>query len=533
MLGVAARCSALVILCLAAGGTLAAQTGEPVDEEAVRILRRLGLDESRVMEHLAWICDVHGPRLTGSPNLRRAQEWAVATLEEWGLENVHLDEWGPFGRGWQLDDFAMRVVGENPWPILALPKAWSPSLEGEVVGEVLNATAMTAEELGSIDLSDKIVLIESPRETAEWFGGTALRFDDAELLALATGMPLPDRSPSGQPPGDWRTGFQKRRAILNVLRTNRPLMIVDRSYKGDYGTLFVTGASVLEEADGRRSRPWETGVDVVPQVTMAVEHFNRICRLLERGVAVRVAVRLRATYFDEDPMEYNVIAELPGGDPELGDQVVMLGAHFDSWHAGTGTTDNGCGSAVMMEAIRLVKELCAETGVRPRRTIRLALWSGEEQGLRGSRAWVEKHLAPRDEDGTVNPMPAHGKVSGYFNLDNGTGRIRGVWLQGNEAVAALFRAWLRPFHDLGAGTLTLRDTGGTDHLAFDAVGIPGFQFIQDPVAYDTRTHHSNMDVRDHAVAEDLRQAATIIACFVWHTAQRNELLPRSGPATAR
>jgi Zn-dependent M28 family amino/carboxypeptidase len=228
-------------------------------------------------------------------------------------------------------------------------------------------------------------------------------------------------------------------------------------------------------------------------------------------------------------MERNVLAEIPGRDPKLAAQVVMIGAHFDSWHSGTGSTDNGCGSAVMIEAMRLLTRLCEETGAGPRRTIRIGLWSGEEQGLLGSRAYVAAQVAAPGAERGAPPSelhPLHAKLSGYYNLDNGTGRIRGVYLQGNEAVAAIFRAWLRPFHDLGAATLTLADTGGTDHLAFHGVGVPGFQFIQDPVAYGTRTHHSNMDVWDHAIADDLRQAATIIASFAWHTAQRDEMLPR-------
>jgi Zn-dependent M28 family amino/carboxypeptidase len=244
-------------------------------------------------------------------------------------------------------------------------------------------------------------------------------------------------------------------------------------------------------------------------------------RMLKKGVPVRVAFELNATFFDEDPMQYNVLAEIPGADPQLGSEVVMLGAHFDSWHSGTGATDNGCGSAVMMEAVRLLQQLIAETGKRPRRTIRIALWSGEEQGLRGSRAYCTEHFGTRAE-----PKPEHEKLSGYFNLDNGTGRIRGVWLQGNEACGPIFGRWLEPFHDLDAKTVTIRDTGGTDHQAFDGVGLPGFQFIQDTISYSPRTHHSNMDNWDHAVAKDLEQAATIVASFVWHAAQRDEKLPR-------
>jgi hypothetical protein len=506
---------------------LAAQ--EPVDERAVEILRRQGLEDSQVMEHLSWICDVHGGRLTGSPNLRRAQDWAVETLRGFGLADVHLEEWGPFGRSWRLEEFSMRVVGENPWPVLAWPKAWSPGLDGEVLAEVVDADALTADQLRALDLSDKVVLIESARPVAEWFVGTAQRFDEAELLAMANGSAIPQRD-TGQPPsGDWRTGFQKRQAMMAVLRENRPLMLLDRNYKGDQGAVFVTGATALGGPGQERARAQDPGADVIPQATLAVEHYNRIVRLLGKGLPVRLAVRLRVDQSADAVMERNVLAEIPGRDPQLAEQVVMIGAHFDSWHAGTGSTDNGCGSAVMIEAMRLLTRLCEEIGEAPRRTIRIGLWSGEEQGLLGSRAYVAAHVAAPGEGRGAPPsalLPLHERLSGYYNLDNGTGRIRGVYLQGNEAVAPIFRAWLRPFHDLGAATLTLADTGGTDHLAFHGAGVPGFQFIQDPVAYGTRTHHSNIDVWDHAIADDLRQAATIIASFAWHTAQRDEMLPR-------
>lgn len=513
---------------------------QDVDREgptAVEILRRHGLEHSEVMEHLSWICDVHGGRLTGSANLQRAQAWAAEKLRGFGLENVHLEEWGPFGRRWQFDEFSMRVVGDNPWPVLAYPKAWSPGFDGEVVAQVVNADALTADGLRSMDLSNKIVLLESGRPINEWFVGTGHRFTDSELLAMANGSPMPGRD-TGQPAsGDWRTGFQKRQAIMAILRDNRPLMLLDRSYKGDQGAVFVTGASALPGPDGGRVRAQSAEAEVIPQATLAVEHYNRIVRLLAKGQTVELAVRLRVTASQDAVMDRNVIAEIKGADPELAEQLVMIGAHFDSWHTATGTTDNGCGSAVMIEAMRLLTKLVEESGQRPRRTIRIALWSGEEQGLLGSRAYVAKHVASPGEGRGAPPsalLDLHGRISGYFNLDNGTGRVRGVYLEGNEAVAPIFREWLKPFHDLGAATLTLSDTGGTDHMAFDGVGVPGFQFIQDPVAYSTRTHHSNIDVWDHAVAADLRQAATIIASFAWNTAQRDEMLPRKPlPVPAR
>lgn len=501
---------------------------EPVDAAAVEVLRTHGLEKSQVMDLLSWICDVHGPRLTGSPNLRRAQDWARQTFEEWGLANAHFEEWGPFGRGWQLDHVSMEAVGENPWPVLAWPKAWSPSLP-PVEAEIVLAREMNAEALRALDLADKIVLFDEPREVSEPFDGTARRFDAEALLAMANGS----REPRGSArqrrsrAANLPSGFAKSGEIRKVLAENPPLAVLDRGYKGDYGTLFVSSASATT-ADGERARPWQEDVRVVPQFTLSVEHYNRLYRLAKKGLPVRLAIDLKTTYVDGDPMERNVIAEIPGTDPELRDEVVMIGAHFDSWHSGTGATDNGCGSAVMMEAMRLLTRVVEESGLGPRRTIRIGLWSGEEQGLYGSRAYVTDHFAVPGGRGEPPKelKPEWHKLAGYYNLDNGTGKVRGIYLQGNQACDPIFRAWLRPFHDIDAATVTANNTGGTDHLAFDRIGLPGFQFIQDPVAYSTRTHHSNMDVWDHAVAEDLQQAATVIASFAWHTAQRDEKLPR-------
>ncbi|MEC7583506.1 MAG: M28 family peptidase [Planctomycetota bacterium] len=506
--------------------SLANVAAQDVDEAAVEFFRNQGLepDHSRVMEHLSWICDVHGPRLTGSPNMRRAQDWAIATLGEWGLQNAKKEKWGPFGRGWRCDRAGMRVVGDNPWPVLAYAKAWSPSL-GRVTAEVVNVYAMDADTLRNADLTGKVVLTEPPRAVSEPFDGVSRRFDSEDLLVMAdqradAGRSRQRRSAEASRT-NFRTGFQRRGQMLEILATKNPLAMIDRGYKGDYGTVFVGGARAMPGPDGGRTSARAVGAKVVPQFTIAVEHYNRMCRLLDKGFPVHVELDLETTFFDEDLYDYNVVAEIPGSDPELGSQVVMMGAHLDSWHTGTGSTDNGSGSAVAMEAARLIARYVQESGVKPRRTVRVALWSGEEQGLLGSRAYVREHYGE-----TGKPNEEHAQISGYFNLDNGTGRIRGVYLQGNEAIAATFRSWLRPFHDIGATTLTLNNTGGTDHLAFSRVGIPGFQFIQDPVSYSTRTHHSNMDVWDHAVADDLRQASTIMAAFVWHTAQRDELLPR-------
>jgi len=303
------------------------------------------------------------------------------------------------------------------------------------------------------------------------------------------------------------------------LYEEKPLALIGRSYKGDLGTVFVSGARAKE------GRARNKDAEVLPQVTMSVEHYNRIFRLLKKGLPVSLKMNLKSTYTNADEMEHNIIAEIPGTD--LKDEIVMFGAHFDSWHTSTGATDNAAGSAVMIETARILLETIKETGMRPRRTLRLALWTGEEQGLLGSRAYVRKHFAETDDRGNVQKLkPAQSNISAYYNLDNGTGKIRGIYLQGNGDAGPVFRPWLNEFKDLDANTMTLSNTGGTDHRAFDAVGIPGFQFIQDPAAYWSRTHHSNMDNWDHLIADDLKQAATVIASFVWNTSQRDDKIPR-------
>ncbi len=513
--------SSALLTAQAPPAAVVAPVVEPVDEAAVTFLRQEGLERSQVMEHLSTMCDVHGPRLTGSINLRNAQAWAVQAFTGFGLQNARTEEWGPFGRAWRMDRCVVEVVGDNPWPVIAYAKAWSPAMSG--ICEVVAASELDAEALGAMDLAGKVVFLEGDRTVSEPFDGEARRLDSEDLLALAD-QAAPrgrQRAQQARDANDFRMGFQRREAVLRLLAQKRPAAIVDRAGKGDYGTVFVSGASALPGEDGQRRRASDPGAEVIPQFTMAVEHYNRILRLLRKGVPVKLGIELKVTWTDTDLMERNVLAEIPGGDPERQDQVVMIGAHFDSWHTGTGTTDNGCGSAVVMEAARLLAAWVKQSGAAPRRTIRAALWSGEEQGLLGSRAYARQHFGERGA-----PTAEHGRLAGYFNLDNGTGRVRGVYLQGNAACAPIFRAWLRPFHDLDARTLTLDDTGGTDHLAFDGLGIPGFQFIQDPVNYSTRTHHSNMDVWDHAVADDLRQASVLMAAFAWHTAQRDEMLPR-------
>ncbi|RMF24538.1 MAG: M28 family peptidase, partial [Bacteroidetes bacterium] len=367
------RITLLLLLVGIALGSLFAQ--EKVDAEINDLIRKHGLEQSQVMEIASWIVDVYGPRLTGSPGLDRATEWAVEELKKWGMQNVHLHEWGPFGRGWELEHFEMHCLEPSYFPIIAYPKAWSPSTDGVVEGEVIYLDANTEEELEQYrgKLRGKFVFIDTLRVLEEWFDPLAKRHDAESLLELAN-APMPTPRVFRRFP---RSGRNFVRKLRELLYEEQPLAYIDRSYKGDYGTVFVSGARA-KEGSAR-----DEGAEVLPQITMAVEHYNRIFRMLKKGIPVKLSMELRARCTNPDGMEHNIIAEIPGTD--LKDEVVMFGAHFDSWHAATGATDNGAGSAVMMEVARILLKVIEESGVQPRRTLRLALWTGEEQGLYGSR----------------------------------------------------------------------------------------------------------------------------------------------------
>lgn len=511
--------SALVGLALCLPGQ--AQPSDISIDSVLQVIRRIGLEQSQVGELASMLTDVYGPRLSGSPNLARARKWAVKSLTSWDWQQAREDEWGPFGVSWELEHFAMHAYTPGYWPVLAYPKAWSPSVKGEIQGEVVFLDVSEEADLEAYrgKLKGKFVLIDTIREVSEWFDPPASRLEPVDLLDLANAGPDAPR-----PRRQWQAtgGMSFNRTMWKFLHEEKPACVIERHYKGDLGTVFLTGA----RSGDPEKRAQHAGAVTLPQVTMSVEHFNRLIRLIHRGIVPELSLSLQVKTSDKEVMEANVLAEWPGTDKA--DEQVVFGAHLDSWHAGTGATDNAAGSAVMLEVARILSETIRETGIKPRRTLQLALWTGEEQGLLGSIAHVRKYYA-ETEPNSYTPKtlkPAQAKVSAYYNLDNGTGRIRGIYLQGNQEAGTVFRPWLDPFRDLDAATITLKNTGGTDHLPFDGVGIPGFQFIQDPVAYGPRTHHSNMDNFDHLLTDDLRQAATIIAAFVWQTAMRDEMIPR-------
>jgi hypothetical protein len=525
-----------------------------------------GMNRSQVMQILSQLTDVIGPRLTNSPQMRRANEWTRDEMTRWGMQNARLEKWGPFGRGWSLKRFSAEVVAPQGFPVIAYPKAWSPGTQGPLSAEVVHLAAANEQELEKYrgQLRGKIVLTGPPREVKAHFDAEGTRLNEKQLLDLAN---APDpalrrrQQQQFQATPEQRAQFRFNAVRLKFLHDEGAALLIDPG-RGDGGTLFVSAASVPPREVPPLDAPPNPAAPrtppayskdapaFAPQIVLASEHYNRLVRMLKAGERVTMAVNLEVQFHDEDLSGYNTVAEIPGGD--LKDEVVMLGGHMDSWHGGTGATDNAAGVAVAMEAARIIQTL----GLKPRRTIRVGLWSGEEQGLLGSRAYVKEHFGeivtptpqptpPGAAEGrpaaqpTPTPQgrlvtkPEYEKFSAYFNLDNGTGKIRGVYLQGNEAVRPIFRQWLQPFADTGAQTLSISNTGGTDHLAFDAVGLPGFQFIQDEIEYDTRTHHSTQDVYDRIQAEDMKQAATIMAAFVYQTAMRDEKLPRKPAPGAR
>jgi hypothetical protein len=465
------------------------------------------------MEIASYLTDVYGPRLTGSPTIRLAGDWAVKKLTEWGAADARLEDWGTFGRGWTNERFSAHVVAPRPFPIVGVPKAWTPGTNGALTGDAVYVPLSSEADFDAWKgkLKGKIVLATPMREVKASFDPLAKRFDEKSLAELQQIDPTAPRRRD-------RSRYRFQRQALTFLSEQGVAAILEPG-RGDGGTLFVQQGGPFSDKppDSRSpyaSLPWPSKIPT--QVVLTVEHYDRIARMLEKKVPVTIELNVQNRFTDEQ-QGFNVIAELPGSDKA--DEIVMLGAHFDSWHGATGATDNAAGSAVMMEAIRILKA----SGVRLRRTVRLALWTGEEQGLLGSRAYVKSHFGDRY---TMELLPAQAKISGYFNVDNGTGAIRGVYLQGNQAIGPIFEAWMKPFASLGMTTLTPQDTGGTDHLSFDAVGIPGFQFIQDPVEYETRTHHSNMDDYDRLQPADMMKNAVIVASFVYHAANRDGMLPR-------
>lgn len=499
---------------------------EKVDLAMVNRIKTEAFQNSHVMESAFYLTDVYGPRLTGSPGLQAAGEWIVRTMKDWGLAKPELEKWGPFGQGWTCTRFSAQMKEPQFSPLIGFARPWSPGTNGPVQGDPMLAVITSAADFDKYKgkLKGKIVLLGEPRQLMPITKAQASRYSESELEALEMApdpaarssfgggagpqtllMPRPSMPP-GMPAGGM-VGMRQFRVQLNKFLVDEGVAVVVTSgTNADGGTVFAQAAG---SQDPKELLP-------PPSVALTPEHYNRVARLLEKKVPVTLEFDIQAKITPPGD-SFTVSAEIPGSAKNA--EIVMVGAHLDSWTGGTGATDNAAGCAVAMEAMRILKSL----NVSMPRTVRMGLWTGEEQGLLGSRAYVKEHFADPTE---MKLKPEHAKLSGYFNLDNGTGKIRGVYLQGNDMMRPIFEAWLAPFKDLGATSVTNRNTGGTDHQAYDAVGLPGFQFIQDEVEYNSRTHHSNMDLFDRLQAGDLMQASAVMASMIYDAATRPEMLPR-------
>lgn len=502
----------LLVLLLATTAGVTSQQ-EPIDHEMVARIRQEGLDRSQVWATFSQLVDVFGPRLTASPAYNAAVRWARDELRGWGLDDAHLQSF-EFGRGWTLEGFTLEMVEPRYMPLMGYPKAWSPSTDGEVLGAPLLLAGLDADELTSYEgkLGGAIVMTR-PEETRFITEDRDYPpdFRDAGIEATAgrwspnsrTNVSEEDRARQQAEQQTARTARRQRRELTQMLRAEGAAVALEPS-RSEHGTIFVLGQSRDDD-------------DAVPTVVLAPEHYNMIARLLGRGVDVQLRIAIASRYHEDDTNGYNVLAEIPGIDPEIGDQVVMIGAHLDSWHSAAGATDNADGAATVLEAMRILKAL----GVQPRRTIRMALWGGEEQGLHGSRRYVERHLAG---DGNA---AARDNFSVYFNLDPGAGPIKGFFLEGNEAARPFFVANLEPFADLDSTILNMGGICCTDHLSFIGEGIPGFQPIHSYEDYDVRTHHTNVDSYERISEQDLKQASVVMASLLYHAAMRDEKIPRA------
>ncbi len=517
-----------LILILCCSFSLVAQ--EKYDSATVAQIRDEGMNRSQVMEYLSYLSDVYAPRVTYSPAYKRAAEWELKELTKLGLENAHLESWIPMGKGWTLNKYSANVVGLQNWPLHSYPKVWAPGTKGAVTGEIIyldgNLDSTLAIYKGK--LKGKFVMLDSLVAVPEPFTAYGSRIADSTLLQMAN-------ADMSRPRGGQRryemTPERKRRFAMYFAKQDLCMkegaLGLLSAGRGEGGNIYVQNAYVPYSPDTpdslQLSAQDPTAPKLLPQIAIATEQYNRLYRMLQKGEKPKLELNVDVTMSKPDS-GYNIIADFPGTD--LKDEVVIIGGHFDTWHGGTGATDDGTGVAVCMEAIRIMKAL----GLKPRRTIRVALWGGEEQGLIGSKRYVESHYGQRaQDDGSgsreITYLPEAENFDVYFNNDNGGGKVRGIYLQANEATRPIFRSWLRPFTDLGAATITPRNTGGTDHQSFDAINLPGFQFIQDPIDY-WRTHHATTDVYERVIPEDLKQASVIMAAFAYNAAMRDEKFPR-------
>jgi carboxypeptidase Q len=515
---------------------------ENLDLEMYGRIRVEGLDHSHIMEYASGLFDGIGPRLTGSPNMAKANAWTRDQLTAMGCANAKLESWGEFGMGWRQISTSVDMATPDTAVLIAQATPWSPATPGAVTAEVI-AVPYPQDENDLAQwkgkLAGKIILFGRPPVVPPDPAPLLQHYDEAKLRQIFD-YPLDgdfkDQSVESPDPNFWAAVFKQvnsKEKISKFFADEHAVAIFLSSYAGDGGIMRDDN----NEAMGQRVFMADHK-QPIPSAVLANEGFGRIARLLQAGVPVTATVNINTQFTGEHEQGYNTIAEIPGTDPNLKEQVVMLGGHLDSWIAGTGATDDGAGAIIAMEAMRILTAL----HVQPRRTIRIALWSGEEQGEYGSLNYVRNHFATvglstdpaqmevpdflRQQVGPLKTKPEYGLISGYFNIDNGGGRLLGIYTENNAAIGPIFEQWIKPLKDIGVTTVSSRKTGGTDHESFDQAGIPGFQFIQDPRDYETRSVHTNQDVYERLSPSDLKQAAVVEATFVYDTAMRQQMLPR-------
>lgn len=529
-------------ILLAASSAIAQVSTENIDTSVIAKIKNEGLNHSQAYSIISTLCDVYGQRLNWSPEYKNAAVWAASQLNSWGISNVHFENWAPLGKGWSLKKFSLSATSPLNYPIIAYPKAWSPGLDKAIEASTIYLDVKSESDLENYKgkLKNKFVLISPLEEIKPHFEADAKRDVDSVLLKMANASASAQRQRRGGSTDSNSMQKRLQEAQLNAkkieLCQSEGAIALLSSGRADDGTVAVMSASTYKmpastsDLFGSKVNIYDADAPkVLPQIAISAEQYNRIFRVLQKGVAVKLEMNFKVEFTLADSA-FNIIAEIPGSD--LKDEIVLIGGHFDSWHTGTGASDNATGTTVALEAIRIIKQL----GLQPRRTIRIGLWGGEEQGLLGSRAYVKQHLAEREVSDNSSSAGANSgalikksefeKFSVYFNDDNGAGKFRGINLQGNEAVRPIFRAWLTAINDPSAQTISPQNTGGTDHLSFDGVGVPAFQFIQDPLDYFIRSWHTNMDVLERVPEEDLKQSATMMAIFAYNAAMRDNLIPR-------
>ncbi len=505
-----------VSLCLMFIATSFAQ--EKVDQQIIARIKQEGFQRSQVMQTLSYLTDIYGPRLLGTPGYREAAEWARDQLTEWGLEEARLEWFGEEFRGWEAQSFSVEMIEPRYTPLLAWPKAWVSGTDGDISGVpvLLEETDIESLQDYAGKLQGKIVLLGRGEPTAPGFEPLSTRLSNEILAEAEQNIDPTPEDPIGYMVPEPVTERMADDDLEHEEDTRWHQFFIDEGVAVllepsdfDHGILHVDGTYFTKKEE----------IKPVPYFVVANEHYSRLIRMLDKGAPPTLKVELQAQFYENPEFNVNVLAELPGEDDKLREQIVMLGAHFDSWHAGTGAVDNAAGSAVVMEAVRILTAIDAHLA----RTVRVGLWGGEEQGYLGSAAYVKRHVG---DIFTGEKKEEQSKISAYFNYDNGSGKIRGIYLQGNEAVRPIFAAYLEPFQYLGASTLAIQNASWTDHEQFDALNVPAFQFIQDPINYMTVTHHTNLDLYEYVIEDDLKQSAVILASIVYHVANRDGMLPR-------